>query len=246
VAIPNTDRVAQARFLDGKSPKWKYKTAARTTLADWMTAKENPFFARAFVNRTWASLFGVGIVDPVDDIVDDNPASHPELLDYLAKAFAARDFDVKFLIKAIVLSKTYQLSSAEDETRQTETRLFARMPVKGLTGEQLYESIGVATGVRDSTPLRNRLFNLGSPRQNFLELFNEQERKTEHQTAIPQALAMMNSDMITLATNPNGGQVLGAVVDAPFLTTEGKIETLFLAALSRKPTEKERRSSCRS
>ncbi|MGL4552083.1 MAG: DUF1549 and DUF1553 domain-containing protein, partial [Gemmataceae bacterium] len=239
VAIPNTDRVAQARFLDGANPRWKYKTSARATLADWMTAKDNPFFAKAFVNRTWAGLFGVGIVDPVDDLVDDNPASHPELLDYLAVTFAGRGYDVKFLIKAIVLSRTYQLSSAEDETRPTDPRLFARMAVKGLTGEQLYASLGVATGVRDQTPLRDRLFSLGTPRQAFLELFDDQERKAEYQTAIPQALAMMNSELIATATNPDRSRVLGAVADAPFLSDADKIEALFLTALSRKPTDRE-------
>ncbi|MBY0228326.1 MAG: DUF1549 and DUF1553 domain-containing protein, partial [Gemmataceae bacterium] len=67
LAIPNTDRVAQARFLDGTTPKWKFKTGARTTYAEWMTGKNNPFFAKALVNRMWAHFFGIGLVDPVDD-----------------------------------------------------------------------------------------------------------------------------------------------------------------------------------
>lgn len=236
--IPNTDRVAQARFLDGKAPKWKFRTSARTTLADWMTTKDNPLFAKALVNRMWAHFFGIGLVDPVDDIVDDNPPSHPELLDYLAKQFADHDFDLKFLIKAIVLSRTYQLASSQ-EGAASDVRLFARMPVKGLTGEQLYDSIGVATGVRDNQPLRNRIFSFGTPRQAFMEQFTDQEKRTEYHTAIPQALTMMNSELINNATNPDRGQLLGAIVDAPFLKAEGKIEALFLAALSRKPTAKE-------
>ncbi len=240
LAIPNTDRVAQARFLDGKTPRWKFKTSARTTLADWMTAKDNPFFAKALVNRMWAHFFGVGLVDPVDDIVDDNPASHPELLDYLAKEFAAHDFDLKFLIKAIVLSRTYQLSSKVPAgEKAADTRLFARMPVKGLTGEQLYASLGVATGVPDREGMQQRVFSFGSQRQAFLDQFTEQERRTEYHTAIPQALVMMNSPLVAQATNPDQGRLLGAVVDAPYLDTAGKIETLFLAALSRKPTPAE-------
>src|SRR5262249_27228579 len=91
VIIPNTDRVAQARFLDGKAPRWKFKTSARTTLADWMTAKDNPYFAKALVNRMWAHFFGVGLVGPVDDIVDDNTPAHPQLPGYLGKEFAEHD-----------------------------------------------------------------------------------------------------------------------------------------------------------
>ena len=85
------------------------------TLADWMTAPENPYFARAAVNRVWAQFFGIGLVDPVDDMGADNPPSHPELLDDLARAFAAHGYDLKFLIRAIVLSRAYQLTSAAAE-----------------------------------------------------------------------------------------------------------------------------------
>jgi hypothetical protein len=238
--VPNTDRVAQARFLDGKAPRWKFKVGARTTYAEWMTSKENPFFARAMVNRMWARYFGIGLVDPVDDIVDDNPASHPELLKYLAKEFADHDFDLKFLTKALVLSRTYQLSSrVSGGVAPAAERLFARMPIKGLTGEQLYDSLNMAAGKRESMTPQQRAFAFGTPRQEFLDLFEEQERKTEYHTAIPQALTMMNSPLVADATNPAKGRLLGAVIEAPFMDTKGKIETLFLAALSRKPTASE-------
>jgi hypothetical protein len=237
--IPNTERVAQARFLDGKQPKWKFKIGARTTLADWMTAKDNPFFARALVNRMWAHFFGIGLVEPVDDLVDDNKASHPELLDMLAREFAQHDFDLKFLIRAITLSRTYQLSSITDPAAPTELRLFARMPVKGLTSEQLYDSLCEATGVRDYIPLQNRIYQFRGTRQLFADKFGDQEKKTEYHSSIPQALTMMNNDMIINATHPDRSQVLGAIVAAPFMTNAGRIEALFLAALSRKPRPEE-------
>jgi hypothetical protein len=240
IAIPNTERIAQARFLDGKSPKWKFKTGARTTYAEWLTRKDNPFFARALVNRMWAHFFGIGLVDPVDDLVEDNPASHPEVLDLLAKEFADHDFDLKFLIKAIVLTRTYQLSSKVPAGEAApDVRLFARMPVRGLTADQLYDSILEASGTRDRSDVQQRAFSVGLPRQIFQEQFAEQERKTEHHTAIPQALAMMNSPLIAEATHPDRGRLLGAVADAPFLDARGKIEALFLATLSRKPTPAE-------
>jgi hypothetical protein len=109
--IPGTERVAQPVFLDGSEPQWKYQASARATFADWMTAKENPYFARAAVNRMWRQLFGIGIVDPVDDFGDENKPSHAELLDDLAQEFTKHGLDFKFLMRAMALSKTYQQSS---------------------------------------------------------------------------------------------------------------------------------------
>ncbi len=172
--IPGTERVAQAMFLDGKEPEWKYQTSARDTLADWMTAKDNPFFARAAVNRYWALLFGAGIVEPIDDFNDENKPSHPELLDELAHQFAEHGFDFKFLLRAIMLSKTYQQSSVYPGEIKPDVRLFAYMPVKGLSPEQFYDSLIQATGNRDNQRGINRAFFGGSQRCMFLQKFAAQ------------------------------------------------------------------------
>jgi hypothetical protein len=238
LTIPNTERVAQARFLDGKEPRWKYKVSARTALADWMTAPDNQFFSRAAVNRMWAHLFGVGIVDPVDDFSDANVASHPELLDLLAHEFVGHKFDFKFLIRAIALSKTYQRSSAGGSAADS-LRLFARMPIKGLSPEQLFDSLSEATGYRDRTPYQQRFFSFGTPRQEFMEKFASQDKVTEYHTSIPQALTLMNNRLIADATHPSRSLVLAAIAESPFMTTSGRVEALFLAALSRKPTPDE-------
>jgi hypothetical protein len=239
LAIPGTERIAQARFLDGKEPRWQFKVGARTTLADWMTAKDNPFFARAAVNRMWAHFFGLGIVEPVDDFSDANPPSHPELLDELAREFAAHDFDFKFLIRAITLSRTYQRSSVYAGGARPDPRLFACMAVKGLSADQLYESIAQVTGLRDGTPRNRRAFFFGGPRNEFMDKFTAQEKRTEVHTSIPQALALMNSGIIAQATHPEQSNTLAAVAHAPFMTTAGRVETLFLAALGRKPRPEE-------
>jgi hypothetical protein len=238
LAIPGTERVAQARFLDGKEPRWSYKVSARTTLADWMTAKDNPFFARAAVNRLWAHFFGVGIVEPVDDLSDQNKPSHPELLDELARQFAGHDFDQRFLIRAIALSKTYQLSSVHPGPVQPDIRLFAHMPVKGLSADQLFESFQLATGTANVNRDQRR-FAFNPDTLSFEAKFANQEKRTEYQTSIPQALALMNSKMVANATNPQKGEFLAAVLNAPFLDTDGRIETLYLATLSRKPQPEE-------
>jgi hypothetical protein len=236
--IPNTERVAQARFLDGTEPQWRFRTSARTTLADWVTRRDNPFFARATVNRLWAHFFGTGLVEPVDDFNDANPPSHPELLDELARQFADHGFDLKFLIRALAHCKAYQLQSTRGPSAR---RLYECMAVKGLTPPQLYDSFCQATGYRDpnGTDLRRRLSHDGSPRSQFLAKFGQPEKRTEAQTSIPQALALMNSRLVSEATDPDKGDLLGAVASAPFLDTRGRVETLFLATLSRPPRPEE-------
>jgi hypothetical protein len=240
MTIPGTERVAQARFLDDKEPEWKYKTSARVTLADWMTAKDNPFFARAAVNRLWAQLFGAGIVEPIDDFNDENKPTHPELLDEMAHQFAEHNFDYKFLLRAITLSKTYQQSSVYPGEAPPDLRLFSYMPVKGLSAEQFYDSLVQATGYRDDRRgNQNRFFNFGSPRGMFMQKFAAQEKRTEYQTSIPQALALMNNTIVATTTHPDKGETLAAIANAPFMDTAGKVEALYLAALSRKPTPEE-------
>jgi hypothetical protein len=241
MAIPGTDRVVQANFLDGSEPRWKYKVGARVTLADWMTSAENPYFARAAANRLWAHFFGVGIVEPVDDFNDENKPSHPEILDDLAREFAAHNFDLKFLVRAITLTKAYQRTSAATDPSQDDPRQFARMAVKGLTPDQLYDSIVQATGYRDPTPANQRLYDFQSPRAVFVSKFAAQEKRTEQQTSIPQALALMNSQLMGDVTSLKRSETLAAVTEAPFLDTAGKVEALFLASLSRKPKPDEMR-----
>ncbi len=110
IKIPGGSTSAEARFLDETEPRWRCNVGARTTLAEWLTAPQNPYFARTAVNRMWAHFFGLGLVDPVDDFRPDNPPSHPELLDELARQFIAHRFDLRFLMRGITASRTYQLT----------------------------------------------------------------------------------------------------------------------------------------
>jgi hypothetical protein len=238
LAIPGTERVVQAAFLDGSEPQWKFKVSSRVTLADWMTSPENPYFARAAANRLWAHLFGTGLVDPVDDLSEANPPSHPELLDELARQFAAHAYDPKFLLRALTATRAYQLSSdAANTTSQDDPRLFSRMAVKGMTADQLYDSLARAAGLdADPNDGNPRFFNPNSLRGQIRAKFARRDEKpTETQTSILQALAMMNGRTIATATNLEQGATLGAVADAPFLDAAGKVEALYLAALGRKP-----------
>ncbi len=242
--IPGTDKYVQAKFLDGGEPRLVEGMDPRMSLAMWMTSPENPYFARNAVNRVWAHFFGIGLVDPVDDEPgDDNPPSHPRLLDELSRQFISSKYDVKYLIRAITASAAYQRTSVVSDASQQDARLFARMAVKGLTPEQLFDSLAQTTGYMETAaPAQGRIAVIGginSPRAEFLNRFASQERKTETQTSILQALALMNGKFVGDATSLERSMTLAAVADAPFMNTAQRVETLFLAALTRLPTAEE-------
>ena len=238
--IPNADRTAVAAFLDDTEPEWRYKKSPRVTLAAWVTAPDNPFFARAAANRLWGFLFGVGIVDPIDDFHEQNPPSHPELLDTLATAFVESGFDQKFLLRAITLSDTYRRSSAMTEPGQKDVRLFARFPVQGLTPDQMYDSLAAVVGpppaqppAKDPNEERARAQSALFARRQFADLFARTDRKTDTQTSIIQALALMNGPNVAAAT------AAAITADATRPPAE-RVEGLYLRTVSRPPTAAER------
>ena len=200
----------------------------------WFTSPKNPYFARAAVNRVWARFFGTGLVEPVDDLGGDNEPSNPELLDELANQFVAHGYDLKFMIRAITATKVYGLSSAVGPGTASPPYLFAAMPVRSLSPGQLFDSLAQATGFRDGGGMYG--MNTAGAKGRFLELFaNRDEKPTEAQTSILQALTLMNGQVVSGATSLESGDTLAAVAEAPFLDTPGRIEALFLAALTRRP-----------
>ena len=239
IKVPGSLASIEARFLDETQPRWKYNVGARTTLAEWLTSAGNPYFARATVNRLWAHFFGSGLVEPVDDFRTDNPPSHPELLDELAQQFIANRFDLRYLLRSIAASRAYQLSSAAPAS-PSSPRLFAHMAVKGLSPEQLFDSLAVATGYRPPPPPAQPMNAAPpDPRAEFLARFGGGQPRSERQRSIQQALMLMNGRFIADATRPKDGAVLASVVNDRSLDTAGKVEALYLAALSRKPTLRE-------
>lgn len=234
MSIPNTDRTVPATFLDDKEPAWQFKKSPRVTLAEWIVAKDNPFFAKATVNRLWGLLFGVGIVDPVDDFNEKNLPSHPELLDALATAFVDSGFDTKFIVQAICQSQTYQRASTITDPSQKDPRLFACFPVQGLTPEQLFDSLSVVVGTPLEGPGGNYLAN-GGPKRQFLETFNRMGKPTETQTTIIQALTLMNGGLVGEATTAKASRTLSAIMELPGLTPTDRLEAIYLTVLNRKP-----------
>jgi hypothetical protein len=227
---------AEARYLDGAAPDAKAIKAPRAALAAWLTRGDNPWFARAAVNRAWRDLFGVGLVEPADGFgVADSPPSHPELLDDLAREFAAHDFDMKYLLRALTASRAYQRTSRQTHAGQKDPRLFARAAVRPLSPEQLYDSVLLATGYRPAAA-GGGLFAPETPQAEFLALFEAPAGNvTESQASIQQALALMNGRFIAEATTPDKSPTLAAVIGIGRRPAARQVDELYLAVLSRKP-----------
>jgi len=241
IRIPGDKPITvQARFFNDRTePVWDAKKSPRETFADWLTSPGNPYFARNMVNRAWAHFLGLGLIEPIDEPSEDNPPVMPELLDDLATAYRESGYDTRFLVRVITRSKAYQLTSRQTHESQANAKQFGRMNVKGMTGEQLLDSLSIATGFVDLTPISQRPFDLGGPRNQFLARFSSTEKLTEKQTSILQALTLMNGKLVNDQTSLERSSYLAGVIDAPFLDTPGKVDALFLASLSRLPTQAE-------
>jgi hypothetical protein len=212
------------------------KGTSRAALAAWMTSPENPYFARAMVNRTWWQLFGRGIARPVDDMHQANPPTHLQLLDLLARRFVESGFDLKFLTRAIVLSRAYQRTSRAGDAPQEQAALFGRMSIKVLSAGQLYDSLETVFGpAQKVTGVDARQV----ARPEFTEFFGDggDPDPTVYRRGIPHLLRQMNSGQFA-------GRNLDALVErltAPARPPEDVASDLFLTILSRRPAPDEER-----
>jgi hypothetical protein len=198
--------------------------------------------AAALVNRMWAYFFGRGFTRPVDDIGPHNPPTHPELLDRLRKEFAGHGYDLKRLMRWIVLSEPYSLSSRitpgnrKDDPALGEKPLFSHFYVRQMEPEQLYDSILAATNTHKSETLAAREEKKGSILRELTIAFSNDdgEEATTFDGTIPQALMMMNGELIGQATSLRPDSFLTKV--AAGRPEAEVVERLYLAALGRKPT----------
>lgn len=242
IKLPESDKYISAKYLDGAELAWKKGADPRAVLGEWVTKADNQWFARAAVNRVWHHFFGVGLIDPVDGLgTTDNAPSHPELLDELTREFIAHKFDLKFLMRVVVGTKAYQRTSRQTHPSQADPRAFARMPVRALSAEQLFDSLVEATGYQP--PAENTsTYPIGpvtSPRATFLGKFQSHpDQPLTTSTSIQQALFLMNGQLTATAGGLEGGRNLSAVTSGKGEDTD-KVSDLFLLVLSRKPTEVE-------
>jgi hypothetical protein len=239
--LPESAKIVPPKFLGGAEPSVTASAPYRPVLADWLTTAQNPYFSKAMANRIWGQYLGRGLVNPVDDMNDDNPASHPELLQELANQFAKNGFDVKYLVRAICNSHAYQRSSKPAGGNvDAAPNLYAHMAVKVLTPEQMFDSLGNVLGKPEGRPADGRR-PMGRPGPNggsraaFVAFFgiDDTVSVTEYQVGIPQALNLMNSPRINNAVQNN------AIVRSSKPPTE-VIDGLYLATVARRPTAHER------
>ncbi len=211
----------------------------RQHLARWVTSPENPYFARATANRVWSHLMGRGIVDPVDGFGDMNPPVSDELLRAVTRSLIAGGFDIRQLMRSLVATRAYRLSSGTGADDESTGECFAVMHVKTLTADQVYDSIVVAAmldqnGGRGRQALR-RTGN--AARADFIDRFaGLSGDATRYQGGIPLALTMMNGPLVESATDSATSGLLQSLA-APFLSDHDRIEILYLATLSRPPSD---------
>jgi Protein of unknown function (DUF1549)/Protein of unknown function (DUF1553) len=238
--IPGTETVALPKYLDGSVPTWRAEIGNRTMLAQWMTDPQNPFFARAAVNRVWEQFFGKSLSAPADAVEAPDPR-RAQLVDQLAEQFIATRFDLKQLMRGIALSRAYQLSSKVTTTDADLTAQFACMPVRRMTADQLFDSLVQATGFYEAPPPRNaQPFQADSVRVDFRNKFAAEGRqRSESQTTIVQALTLMNGKLVGDATSVDRSKTLTAIRKIPFVDAKDRVDMLFLATLCRMPHDDE-------
>jgi len=204
-------------------------------------------FDRAIVNRMWAHFFGYGFTNPPDDMGPHNLPSHPELLDELGLAFRAAQFDLKTLLRWIVLSDPYALSSrigrgnAKDDPASGIAPQFSRFYVRQMQAEQLYESLLVSTRA-DATLKKDRRSKL---KERWLRQFNtafgtdDNAEATTFNGSIPQMLMLMNGELVRRACSTGSGSFLDTIANDESLSDREKIGYLYRAALARRPSKEE-------
>lgn len=247
IVVPATggklaNQTVKARFLGGPEPDWSDEGPFRPRFAQWATGPENPYFAANAVNRTWAHFFGRGLVNPLDEFHEGNPPSHPEVLALVSAELVAASFDLKHLIRVICATRAYQRTSRPLPENEQDVELFSHMAVKLLRPETLYDSLSTVlypsggkggkgkNGFARPQPLPN------VTRDEFVRFFGTmaygQTGSTVNQ-GIPQFLRLLNGPLLN-----DGATRLDRLLPADG-TPAQSIETLYLAALSRRPTESE-------
>jgi hypothetical protein len=202
-------------------------------ISERLPTKANADFTRNSVNRIWFLFLGRGIVHPLDLHHSRNPPSHPELLDLLAKEFAAHDFDIKWLIREIALTKTYQRSSVlpAGAKEPPQQKYFAVAIERRLTAEQLLQSVLVATGTDKK--------GADTLRAKFVKAFANQARDPEDEftPSLKAALFLLHDEAILRLLKPNAGNLVERIAKLPDAEAA---DALYLAVLSRKPSAEER------
>ncbi|HUK34591.1 MAG TPA: DUF1549 domain-containing protein, partial [Vicinamibacterales bacterium] len=235
--------------LDGKSIPLDSPVDRRVVFADWLTDRSNPYFARSIVNRIWGNFMGRGLVNPVDDVRATNPASNEELLSALTKDFIKHGYDVDYLIRTIMDSSVYQLSSEANATNQYDNVFYSKYIIKRLPAEVILDAYSQVTGVPtpfSGYPAGTRALQLPDTqvKSEFLTVFGRPARQIcdsserSSDATIAQALHVINGDTLNKKLNAPDGYV--SLFLKLGLSDARILDHVFLSSFSRYPTEMER------
>ena len=241
-------RVAYPAFL-GQKANINSGELAEFDRREWLAklVRHSPLLAKSVVNRLWSHFFGFGFTQPVDDLGPHNPVSHPKLFELLARQTMASEYDLRMIMKWMVLSDAFRRSSTYSPTNDLDSPelggspLFSRYYTRQLQPEEVYQSLQVLAGIqRDPNAFRTQelaqrawlgrfVQNMDTDEGNESNLFNGDIR---------QSLAMMNGELMQKVTDLDDNTTLGNIIRSE-MENQAKLEHLFLAALSRKPTQQE-------
>ena len=262
---PRTGKPQPPTPLDGVPLPIDDPSDRRTSLADWMTSPDNPYFARAITNRVWANFFGVGLVEKVDDIRVSNPSSNEALLKAAADHLVKNKFDLKTLMKVILQSNAYQRSSRPLPGNKGDRRFYSRYYPRRMMAEVLHDSVAQVTqapskfenvlvpgGSRVKTdfyPLGTRAIQLydSSVENYFLQTFGRNSRRIvcecerSSEPSVVQVLHLTNGDTLNkkLSAKDNRiGKLLGLRKQG--MSDPAIVDEIYLACLARYPTASER------
>jgi hypothetical protein len=245
---PLTDKVPEPKYLAGEYATFSPEEDPRHALVDWMTRPDNPFFARVLVNRLWGHFLGRGLVHEVDDLRESNPPSNPELLDALARDFVEHKFDIKHMIRIIVSSQVYQLSSEPTDANQDDRQNFARFYARRMIAEVFHDAVDQACGTRTQfSGVSNAARAVDLPHEGFgsyfLDTFDRPRRVTGCEcerssgATLAQVLLLANSDDIENKLAHGDGRA--AALSGGDRTSQQIVEECYLATFARRPNSAE-------
>jgi hypothetical protein len=243
---PLGGRVMPPKFLGGPKPDCSGKDR-RQVLADWLTAPDNPYFAPSVGNRIWAHFFGLGIVEPVDDVRVSNPPSNPELFQALGRKLVEYKYDFKRLVRDICLSQAYQRATRTNAGNEGDQRNFAHARVRRIQSEMLRDCITQVTETKDKfrgLPMGSRAVQIadGATSDYFLRTFGRSPRETvcscdiRSDPTLSQALTLLNGEVVQ--GKIRAGRVIPRLLEAK-KRPEEIIKVLFARCLGRDPAADE-------
>ncbi len=246
---PKSGKVMAPKALGGPEMTAAPLEDPRVKLADWLTHPDNPFFAKALVNRYWAHFLNRGIAEPVDDMRVSNPPTNPELLEALATDFVRSGHDLKHLVKTITTSQLYGLSSVPNETNARDRQSFARFYPKRLSAEVLLDAIAQVTNAPTTfggLPVGTRAIELPdeSVASSFLDAFGRPKRDTACEcervtdATLGQSLLLLNSNEVHQKLTAAGARAEKLAKDPG--PDADKIDDLFWMAFARRPSNTEK------